>query len=1115
MRRRIAIGIPLFEERLGVEKLSYLMQKLDETLRGRLSLSPFFLLPKEGARETEIPYTLVEEGFAGFVKKALEEKADLLVVDPGCLETDLEVSLEEVLEELLLPLLEGKASLCLGVIPGSGGGDLLDQLLLRPLFVSLFSLRVEQVLPTTFAASQDLMLGFLDHKALGSFATPFQLLVEASCSNKKVLQVPLPFRPLVAFWQPAVVRRVIKAAFFEISRRESFWKERVGLPLETPPLSRPKTRFEKIHLPFLQQDERPFLRRYLKGLSMFSFLFAFIIPGVHERFSSALVRKEPLELKGGLWAEAVYGLFGALRDPRPFSIGDLYNALTVLFYGRAFTFLHELREVAHTERRSLELELAFLQSERLKDESAFLGCLKESLDNWQKRPKLPRVTYREYVPGIPFLFPHMTNGVSLEEVFKELLDERRDAFWKFVKDSLGIEERAYAEKVISTFRTLLYEAEEELRSTLKGNPWQREGLEELLEALIPLLGPRETFTLGEKACSWFLDRFTPERARGFSIFLKLESPREVLAFARAVEPSPYWEGMKHHMLQDLRPDLFELQDLKVVPLAWPGSLRNFIWELELADKLCGVLFLRTLSLDLKPEFPWLTYVLLTAKKLVELESYGELWVWASRSRKEFGRAVVEALEGHWGRDPLSAYSFFEASVHERALERLQGLAWSLGLSSFRKLLEGYRLCFQFPEGRFVTFSAWSWVLYSLSGGKGNPGPLASEVEAQLFARDFLFRVLSKVGISYESLKKTIREMQLEGREAQSIVEELFPQASKVESLKPKGPVFIKGPVAKKLKRYEDNPILGPIAGHRWESKFVFNPAAIRLKGKVYLLYRAMGEDMVSRIGLAVLDQTGKKVIERLPEPIFWPEAEWEELGCEDPRVVLLEGRLWMLYTAYSRAVAQIALASIDPEDFLLGRWDKWQRHGLLFPGESNKDAFLFPERIDGKFVLVHRIEPAMWISFSKVISCPWPSTEHSILMGPRSGDMWDSLKIGGGAPPLKTQYGWLLIYHGVDRRSVYRLGSLLLDLEDPKWILYRSPNPILEPLEPYEKGWVNCQVPNVVFTCGAVPQKETEVLSFEDEVLVYYGAADTVIALAVGKVGDMVSWPIGIKRWWG
>lgn len=1115
MRRRVAVGIPLLEERVEVGKLSYLMQRLDEILRRQFSLVPFFLLPKEGARELETPYTIVEEGFAGFVKKAVEEKADLLVIDPGFVEADLEVVLAEVTEGLLLPLLEGEASLCLGVIPGSGGGDLLDQLLLRPLFVSLFSARVEQVLPTTFAASQDLMLGFFDHKVLGSFATPFQLLLEASCTNKRILQVPLSFRPALNLWQPAVVRKVIKTAFSEISRRESIWKERLELPLETPPLLRPKARIEGKDLYIFQEDERPFLRRYLKGLSIFSSLFTFVIPRVHERLISVLAKKEPIRLKGDLWAEAVYGLFGALRDPRPFSLGDLYNALTVLFYGRAFTFLHELRDFTKEERKPLDSGLAFLQSERLRDELAFLACLKESFNSWQKRARLPRVTYREYVPGIPLLFPHRANGVSLEEVFKELLEERREAFWSFARESLGVKEGTPAQKVLSLFRTLLYTAEEELRNALRGDPRHKEGLRELLEALIPLLRPSGTFTLGEKACSWFLDRFPPKRALRFSPLLRLESPRELLAFARAIESSPYWEGLKHHMLQDLRPDLFELQDLKVVPLAWPGPLRSSIWELELADKLCGVLFLRALSLDLKPEFPWLTYVLLTTKKLVELESYGELWDWASRSRKEFGRAVVEALEGHWGRDPLSAYSVFEASVHEKTLQRLKGFAEGLCLSAFRKLLEGYKLCFQFPEGRFVTFSAWSWVVYSLSGGKGNPGPLASEVEAQLFAKDFLSRVLSRVGVPYESLRKAIREMQLEGREAQSLIEELFPQTSRFEVLKPKGPVFIKGPVAKRLKRYEGNPILRPVKEHGWESRFVFNPAAIRLKGKIYLLYRAMGEDMVSRIGLAVLDQTGKRVIERLTEPIFWPVEDWEELGCEDPRLVLLEGRLWMLYTAYSRAVAQIALASIDPEDFLLGRWEKWQRHGLLFPGESNKDAFLFPERIDGKFVLVHRVEPAMWISFSKVISCPWPSMEHSILMGPRSGDMWDSLKIGAGAPPLKTRYGWLLIYHGVDRRSIYRLGSLLLDIEDPKWILYRSPNPILEPLEPYEKGETGCQVPNVVFTCGAVPQEETEILSFEDEVLIYYGAADTVIALATGKVGDMVPWPIGIERWWG
>jgi predicted GH43/DUF377 family glycosyl hydrolase len=122
-------------------------------------------------------------------------------------------------------------------------------------------------------------------------------------------------------------------------------------------------------------------------------------------------------------------------------------------------------------------------------------------------------------------------------------------------------------------------------------------------------------------------------------------------------------------------------------------------------------------------------------------------------------------------------------------------------------------------------------------------------------------------------------------------------------------------------------------------------------------------------------------------------------------------------------------------------------------------------------------------------------------------NFWDSEKIGAGAPPLKTKYGWLHIYHGVGKwkgKKAYALGVVLTPLEDPTKIIYRSPEPILEPEEYYEKeGWV----PEVVFTCGVVPKYKdsTEILDENDEILVYYGGADEVMALAEGKVGDLIS----------
>lgn len=218
----------------------------------------------------------------------------------------------------------------------------------------------------------------------------------------------------------------------------------------------------------------------------------------------------------------------------------------------------------------------------------------------------------------------------------------------------------------------------------------------------------------------------------------------------------------------------------------------------------------------------------------------------------------------------------------------------------------------------------------------------------------------------------------------------------------------------------------------------------------------------------------------------------------------------MLYTAYDSVTAQIALASIALNDFLGRRWSQWKRHGLVFPGFDNKDATLFPEMFDGRYIMYHRIDPSIWISSSEHLGSPWPREDHRILLGPGAGMAWDGFKIGGGSQPIKTKYGWLLIYHGVDQSFIYRLGVLLVALDDPGQLVYRSPNPVLEPEEAYEIGEEGCYVPNVVFTCGAVPSVDKEVLEDNDEILVYYGAADTVVCVATAKVSDLI--PEEIRR---
>ena len=297
-----------------------------------------------------------------------------------------------------------------------------------------------------------------------------------------------------------------------------------------------------------------------------------------------------------------------------------------------------------------------------------------------------------------------------------------------------------------------------------------------------------------------------------------------------------------------------------------------------------------------------------------------------------------------------------------------------------------------------------------------------------------------------------------------------------------------------LERYKGNPILKPIESHPWESKMVFNTGAIYLNDRFHLLYRASDKDEISTLGYAS-SKDGFHIDERLDSPVFSPQSELDYLGVEDPRIIKIGNKLHIAYTAYGRVpgmddklrkdtrIPQIALTSISVDDFLNHRWNFSERIYPL-PGVIDKDVVIFQEKFNGKYVIYHRVSPHIWICYSDDLK-HWYN--HDILMSPK--EEWEHFKIGASAPPIKTEKGWLFIYHGVSRTFVYRLGFAFLDIEDPTRIIYRHSEPILEPAMEYEKEGV---IPMVVFTNGVVLK--------DDIVFVYYGGTDTVICVATAPI---------------
>ncbi|MBA3047381.1 hypothetical protein KKC83_05575 [Patescibacteria group bacterium] len=301
-----------------------------------------------------------------------------------------------------------------------------------------------------------------------------------------------------------------------------------------------------------------------------------------------------------------------------------------------------------------------------------------------------------------------------------------------------------------------------------------------------------------------------------------------------------------------------------------------------------------------------------------------------------------------------------------------------------------------------------------------------------------------------------------------------------------------------LLRYKKNPILKPTE-REWEAKAVFNAGALYLNGKFHILYRAMAHSGRSVIGYAN-SINGFKILERSIEPVYVPRESFEikagngNSGCEDPRLVLFEGKIYMFYTAFDgNNPPGVALTSIEVNDFLKQKWN-WEKPRLISPlREFNKNACIFPERVNGKIIALHRINNSIDISFVDDLSFSGGELgKETNWIIPRKG-MWDSKKVGITGPPIKTKYGWLLIYHGVSDHTTYRLGAILLDLSNPEKIIARTDKPILEPMMKYE---MEGQMPNIIFSCGVALK--------DKKLYVYYGGADSVLGVATTSLHSII-----------
>jgi predicted GH43/DUF377 family glycosyl hydrolase len=1090
----------------------------------------------------------------GWAIRALMDLAYALGADLVLLEADLLTGREknaegfqkEWLHSLWQPIAEWGFDLVLAQFVRHYTEAPISRHLVYPLLVALYNYKIRDPLSGVMAVRNKLLRELLQdprvwHSDVGGYGADVWILTKAIEEEAKICETLLgqKLHRLSAGKREVVFRQVTSTLF----ERYIAYRDRIGnyeaSPLQTADVYG-KAREE---LPLVEEPHpSDYVARFRQGLDRF---YSTLLPKVltEETFKQlvelAEMPPEKFHFSSRLWAQIVYSFLIAFQFEKEIMRGDLLNALASLYQGRVAGWCNEISGLKqYLERLAPEQaeRLVSLEAERLLEEQvqsfilerpAFMARWKEEES---RKPSLPKVSYHEFIPGVPLLLPQEVAAASgetanLTPIYERVFRRYQEGFQRFIHERLGLPRSANSETIAEAVRNFLRHGEELLgQELLIGDLHEVEGTRQVVETIFFYLPHNPVFALKPELIAQLLWAYPPVNFMTKFGYESVEdllndwSPQDVLALASWSEEREYMDQVWSWLKENAAPHHFIATRLKPLVVSHEDfpSLAE-MKEASALSRLTGTVVVSNLRKGTGGEFPRLRYFTLVGKNIVEAERFSAIWQQYAHERKDFAQRVINSLVGHWGRSPLSAHNFFENGHQRTLIARVREMARELyraaerekreNLSRLANFLEdmasSYYLAQTLPDGRFIPCSAWTWASYSFKGGRGVPTPLSLHVERDWFTRELLEEVYAALGGDPASIEARIAEMMGEGREHEELVEELLGTPIQ-KTLVVAQRLPARQPPAGKMTRYIRNPILTPIPEHWWESKYVLNAGGLRINGRAYLFYRAVGEDDVSRIGLAI-SSDGLELEERLPEPVFSPIWEEEKKGCEDPRVVRIDDRIYMLYTAYDGVTAQIALASISCQDFLARRWGGWVRHGMVFPGVWNKDAILFPAKFNGKYALYHRIIPSIWLTYSDELSCPWPTEHHRIVIGPRSGMMWDAMKIGAGTQPLLTRYGWLIIYHGVDYSRVYRLGVLVVSPDDPGEVLYRSPNAILEPETPYEIGkpgqsWV----PNVVFTCGAVPREDKEILDAEDEILVYYGAADTVIGVALAKVGDLI-----------
>lgn len=308
-----------------------------------------------------------------------------------------------------------------------------------------------------------------------------------------------------------------------------------------------------------------------------------------------------------------------------------------------------------------------------------------------------------------------------------------------------------------------------------------------------------------------------------------------------------------------------------------------------------------------------------------------------------------------------------------------------------------------------------------------------------------------------------------------------------------------------LQRVATNPLVSPSDISFTAATGTFNPGAAidRASGRVVLLVRVFEKESKRSCLALALSSDGENIDEIWDRPAVARAEPYEEWGAEDARITWIEedGLYAITYTGYSPAGPRVCL--ITTSDLLAP--ECYRRHGPRIAGD-NKNCVVFPEKIDGQYVILHRPMPRVECVRVSSLDDEWPLKGVTIV-GPRP-DTWRSSRVGAGSPPIRTRIGWLLAFHGattIEEGNVYSMGWCVLDLKNPETVLYVSDTPALTPEAPYEieMGPIP-QLDHANFITGVRVVFAQGLVEVGDDLIVYYGAADVTVAAARVNKRDLV-----------